>query len=736
MSFWKSLILSSLIGSASVWAIKASPNLINSVQPDGSVVPIRLVGNEHFHYAVTDEDTALVVRDSVGYWNYADEHGKKTGMRVHQKSKRGQKEKNFLKNRNSHEILSKFRDSRLKKIREYRENQAVQKASELQTQSASAPQKASDFGWGFGSKTKNTNNPARPVISSVKKQGEVRGIVVLVQFSDVKFSNENANAEYVDYLNKEGYSNYHMRGSARDFFIENSMGTYVPTFDVYGPITVSGTRSSYGVHIDPYDASVGAVKALKEAMDQLIAQDVDFSPYDSDGDKVVDFVYMIFAGYGAADTGDESAIWPHSFNLRKRLTSGYSMDRYACSAELDGQSYMYYKRMGKKGTVLNGIGTFCHEFCHVLGLQDHYDVASDEKSQSQTLYTPNWWDLMDNGSYNCPSNKDYVTSCSPANLNAFERFSLGWLEPRWLEISDTTFILNPVQENDGLVLTSNNDNEYYFVEARAMNGFDEGLPNKGMLIWHINYSYSAWATNSVNISNPMRIDLVEADGKANINTIKDDAFPTNRVNSFNGFVTWAGDSLGLEVYDIKIVDDHVEFKTRGSRVAPVENRSSSSQKVASSSSVQVRSSSSSAALSSSDVAVSSSGWNPFRPSYSSSVEFAMSSSAESWGFSSNSSNVNPSLSSSSMGFSAVIGKSLAETAVRWSVADGTLMMEAKIEGRKTVRLFDANGTLLLTKSFDGEFCEIRMDKLRQNSFVIGLVELNGRILKKMKVHVN
>ena len=77
MSWWKNLLLSSLVGSVSTWAIQATPFLINSTQPDGSVVQIRKVGNEHFNYTLTGEDSILVVRDADGYWNYADEQGKK-----------------------------------------------------------------------------------------------------------------------------------------------------------------------------------------------------------------------------------------------------------------------------------------------------------------------------------------------------------------------------------------------------------------------------------------------------------------------------------------------------------------------------------------------------------------------------------------------------------------------------------------------------------------------------------
>ena len=77
MSLWKYLLCSSLVGSVSAWAISATPFPIKSVQPDGSVLQIRKIGNEHFNYTVTDEDSVLIVRDTTGYWHYADEHGKR-----------------------------------------------------------------------------------------------------------------------------------------------------------------------------------------------------------------------------------------------------------------------------------------------------------------------------------------------------------------------------------------------------------------------------------------------------------------------------------------------------------------------------------------------------------------------------------------------------------------------------------------------------------------------------------
>ena len=199
MSWWKFLFTGCLVCSSSVWAVNAAPFVINSTQPDGSVVQIRKVGNARFNYTLTAEDSVLVVRDSNGYWNYADEHGKKTGMRVHARSKRGSKEKNFLKKRDSRQILEKFRENRMKRLRE---QQSEETSSSIMFQSsADAPRKANAWG---GRGTQTTNWPTRPAFKSVKREGDVRGLVILVQFSDVKFKRDNAEQEYLDFLNKEG----------------------------------------------------------------------------------------------------------------------------------------------------------------------------------------------------------------------------------------------------------------------------------------------------------------------------------------------------------------------------------------------------------------------------------------------------------------------------------------------------------------------------------------------------
>jgi hypothetical protein len=67
------------------------------------------------------------------------------------------------------------------------------------------------------------------------------------------------------------------------------------------------------------------------------------------------------------------------------------------------------------------------------------------------------------------------------------------------------------------------------------------------------------------------------------------------------------------------------------------------------------------------------------------------------------------------------------------VNQGVLTVNANVNGLKTIRLFDVNGTLLLTKAFGGESCEIRMSSLPGKSFVVGSLEINGRTVKTIKI---
>lgn len=375
------------------------------------------------------------------------------------------------------------------------------------------------------------------------------GLIILVNFKDLSFKSSNSLAAMQEMHSGDNYTYNGATGSARQYFYDQSMGKYNPQFDVVGPVTVSKNYSYYGANdsegYDLYPAEM-IIEACKLADSQF---NVDFTLYDNNNDNEVDFVYVVYAGYGEADSEKSNTIWPHAWTLdeaEKSLTiDGKKINTYACSSEL---SYL--------GTR-EGIGTFCHEFSHVCGLPDLY------ATNNATHKTLGKWDILDYGPYNNDGN-------TPPAYSAYERFFCGWLTPTFInETSDLTLEDIKTSNKAYIFTTSGTPNlkgndpnpaTFYLLENRQQTGWDIGIPGHGMLLTKVAYSYNSWTENTVNNSKSnMGVDIIEADEYApSYNVSSDDnlgkatdAFPagatsytkiTNRsitnIKETNGVITF------------------------------------------------------------------------------------------------------------------------------------------------------------------------------------------------------
>ena len=403
---------------------------------------------------------------------------------------------------------------------------------------------------------KRAQSPRRAQLAAYPLNAAPRGLVILVNFADVAFETEKAEMDSMligkNYTRNYSYSykgktyNINSQGSARQYFHDASDGQYNPQFDVIGPVTVSNNMSYYGKN-DSYGNDMYADKMVSEACKLADTEyDVDFTKYDNNNDGYVDFVFVVYAGYGEADGGAATTIWPHAWNLLAAGTQckvdGKTVDLYACGNELD-----YYS---KKHT---GIGTFCHEFSHVLGLPDLYVT----KTASHT--TMNEWDIMDYGPYNNEGN-------TPPAYSAYERFFMGWLQPRLItepenitleEINSSNTALM-ITEGDSANLIGNDPNPttFYLLENRQQEGWDEHLPGHGMMLTKIQYNYNRWYQNTVNnLSSKMGVDLIEASGKASNSGKATDLFPAG-ASQYLGIAEHAIES-------IEEVDGVIKFKYKG-----------------------------------------------------------------------------------------------------------------------------------------------------------------------------
>lgn len=385
--------------------------------------------------------------------------------------------------------------------------------------------------------------------TSFPAKGRQKVAVVLVEYQDVKFNLSDPLDYFTRMLNEEGFSDYHATGSARDWFIHSSFGQFEPEFIVMGPVTLQKNRDYYGGN-DAWGQDSNPQKMVIEACRQLNAE-VDFSQFDCDNDGYIDNVFVVYAGRGEASGGSSDCVWPHAWTLSSAEPgSVYSFDnvrlnRYACTNEWELSDLGY-------GYRPVGIGSFVHEFAHVMGLPDLY--TTDYATGSFTLGA---WSAMDLGPYN-------NDMCTPPQFSAWERAALGYIEPEPLAANAANAALEPLEEGKAYLVSTNKANEYFIIENRQQTGWDAFIPGHGMLIWHIDYDEDVWRQNAVNNDvTHNRVDIVEADGILTSATRDGDSFPgAAGVTSFT-FQSWNSTPTGHALTDISEIGHRVAFRVNG-----------------------------------------------------------------------------------------------------------------------------------------------------------------------------
>ncbi|MBO4250890.1 MAG: M6 family metalloprotease domain-containing protein [Paludibacteraceae bacterium] len=375
-----------------------------------------------------------------------------------------------------------------------------------------------------------------------------RGLVILVNFKNKSFvtpydtiknmlDGENYTRNYSYSYKYQGMTykdTIKCSGSARKYFKDQSFGQYNPIFDVVGPYTVSKEYAYYGKNVSGDDSNPGMM--IKEACELADADGADFTLYDNNNDGYVDFVYVIYAGYGEADGGPSETIWPHNYQLFPNNkwygirceVDGKLVDNYACSNEIAYLSDVY-----------NGIGTICHEFSHVLGLPDLYETNTSPLG----LHTLMEWDILDYGPYNNDGN-------TPPAYSAYERFFMRWLTPRVLSGAENVTLRSLNEHQEALLLCKNGTHNlignnpdpttFYLIENRPKTGWDAYLPGQGMLLTKIMYDETSWYANTVNNSaSKMGVNLIEAKTNNSSKGKATDAFP-------RGATSWARDGHSVE----------------------------------------------------------------------------------------------------------------------------------------------------------------------------------------------
>ena len=506
-------------------------------QPDGSVFIATCVGDE-FMKIIKTADGHAIIRDEDGWWCYAiyNPDGSKYSSGYH------------VGNETPQNILSQSR------------------AIPYAVLSENAEAKRSVFHHEEENILKRTMRAKGARLMGEGEPITKHGLIILAQYQDVQFKKNHGRDAFVDLLTKERYNVNGATGSAKEYFDSQFESMFEFEFEVSEIVTLSGRRAYYGQNT-MYDQDLRPAEMIEEACRLAYESGIKFSKYDDDSDGYVDNVFVLFAGEDEADNPDENAdcIWSHSWYIKSGagidlVLDGKIIDQYACTSELMAGGY------------ITGIGTFCHEFAHTLGLPDLYDT-NYEKTGGWAAGLWNSTSLMDGGN----QNNNYNT---PPYFNAIEREILGLSKPITLE-RNGSYTLQPIHQGGQYykIPSAETPSEYYMLECRSSKGWDTYIGGSGMLVYHIDKSKpKVWLENTVNTKPTHQYaDLIEADGRNDVLTednyhllwnISGVFFPYDNVTTLTpesdpGIKFWDGSEVETCITDIKRSGDNITFIVSG-----------------------------------------------------------------------------------------------------------------------------------------------------------------------------
>lgn len=522
-------------------AVPAKPGLMHVACADGTILDVHKCGDENNHYYLSEDGFLLIEDNGIFYYGNADNSGQlvKSDIKAMPALQRCVAARDYLAGVD----MNRVGEALDRMASESPRRRSL--TARMQQKSPSKSPATGDEGY-----------PAGPGLfpgTSFPSKGDQKAIVILVEYTDVKFKIDNPLDYFSRMLNEDGFGDYGGTGCAAEYFRECSGNLFRPAFDVLGPVTLSKTRSYYGGN-DWFGNDKHPEEMVVEAV-QMLDDTVDFSEYDRDNDGYVDNIFIFYAGVGEASSSVSESVWPHSWELSAAgahlEADGKIVDRYGCSNEWEGSRP-------------DGVGTFIHEFSHVIGLPDLYATSYTG------AFTPGSWSALDYGPYN-------NGGMTPPLYGAFERYALGWIAPAVIS-GPMNAALPPIGSNIAGIIPTSKENEFFLLENRQQTGWDKYIPGHGMLIWHIDYNASQWNSNTVNNSSSHQYaDIEEADDTRNEYTRDGDAFPgTQNVTSFTdstspSMQTWSRQSLGLPITDIaESVEGLITFKVcgGGDEIAP------------------------------------------------------------------------------------------------------------------------------------------------------------------------
>jgi M6 family metalloprotease-like protein len=482
------LILSASIFVPSAFAAPHDGDRFDLSQPDGSLVPVRVFGDE-FYQDVESLDGYTLIRDSDGWICYAklNADGSEyvpTGVRYTggglAVSVSG--------------LRKGLRIGGASVLRKHRGNRDVLGYDELVAPRA---------------ETRRT----RP-LSKTAAVRRVVGLTLLVEFPDQR-SNITHSAMN-DFCNRAGGVNgTNPAGSVRDYYygVSNGLLEYE---NIVTPFVRLDSNLTYYDRGSEYQY---VPQFLTHALNKLKASGFDISEVTtetvgtgSNRREVVLALNILYAG--SPKQGWSNGLWPHAGTI-----SGTP------SAIAIGNVRFSKYQMSNLGTGNSppSIGTFVHENGHlVMGWPDLYSYESPAHSNGVGK-----WCVMNSND-----------AANPQQPNAYLRALAGWIDVTAITDASSGVLGMPSNAPQAFKY-ARNAKESYYIEARrrtsvSVDSRNAAIPGSGLLIWHVHTD----GKNTDQTKGFPLLSLVQADGRGDLERKANsgdagDPFRARNKNAFN-----------------------------------------------------------------------------------------------------------------------------------------------------------------------------------------------------------
>lgn len=479
-------------------------------QPDGSMVDVRLFGNEFYMRAEGLDEYTLIRDKATGWICYASLSADKmqlisTGIAYNGVQNNSSSLRNDIAVLKHIDILPLAQKEIIKKNRILLEGDDKENVL-----------------------SKNSIDHRVSGTPTGLVAGNIKGLCIVVDFSDEVGTLPMT--EFDNFCNDLTYNNFGNTGSLRKFYKDISGGLVDYQNVVYGYFRAPLTFAQY----DAMPYAQGAQQILGLALNWIATTGFDFSTLSINPDGSIQAINLMYTGHPPTWA---QGMWFHKGNYTGFSANGVHTNDYNCSPANNPLT----------------LATVAHENGHMIGKwPDTYKY--DNLSGPDGIGS---FDLM------CW----YGSSTDPVPPNPLFRSNVGWGK-----VVDVTNY-NGLNTDTANSMTCykyrniNDTNEFFLLENRLKTGRSINIPDEGLTIWHID-------RNGNNQTTHHEVWLEHADniiGNENNACFRSTLNPEYSYSTTPGSNFYNGNPSGLRVWDIGVVTNYMTYKLGSGSAGPALN---------------------------------------------------------------------------------------------------------------------------------------------------------------------